>query len=410
MGNIYVYGLVTIYAIEYVGFGRYIPGAQKVPLFLSITIFAFLVFSANIGEALRHRQTKALLFFFGHTTLSITYAFVATYAFRMFEVHLGYIVLFLSTYLAVQNRRHIVLIFSSFIAFHCFLVLENIDRLNASVRVGGFAGGYFLGDGNDFAWSLAIYLPFILCLLKITRGALLKLILIGAGTIFGVGIIGTGSRGAFLAVAASVAYLVLTSPKKKAAIFLSLLLGAGALALAPGSYTGRIQSIGSYDEDSSALGRIMAWKAAIRMSIGDPFGVGAGNFNTAYGRFYKPKEVDPRISASARWISPHSIYFLVLGEYGIIGLITIIILLVSNYLDNQRQVQMYSSRSLLLSTEESLLLPRYLNMSLLAFSVGGAFLGGINYPHIYLLTALIMRVKQMNLEVELSEVNKDAAP
>ena len=41
-------------------------------------------------------------------------------------------------------------------------------------------------------------------------------------------------------------------------------------------------------------------------------------------------------------------------------------------------------------------LPKYLNMSLVAFSVGGVFLGGVSYPHLFILTALILRTRQIN--------------
>ncbi len=133
------------------------------------------------------------------------------------------------------------------------------------------------------------------------------------------------------------------------------------------------------------------------MAVDYPFGVGAGNFNSAYGRFYRPSEIDPRIWAGARWISPHSIYFLVLGEYGVIGLITILVLLILNFRENQKQVsalkRLPASCAL---RDEIAILPKYLNMSLVSFSVGGVFLGGISYPHIFILTALILKTKKIN--------------
>jgi hypothetical protein len=41
-------------------------------------------------------------------------------------------------------------------------------------------------------------------------------------------------------------------------------------------------------------------------------------------------------------------------------------------------------------------LPKYLNASLVAFSVGGIFLGGFNYPHIFILTAMIIKTRIIN--------------
>ena len=301
--------------------------------------------------------------------------------------------------MVIRNQKQITVFMSSFVLYHVFIILTNLPRLHLDQRAGSFLAGFFLGDGNDLAWSLAICLPFIIYLYFVAKRGLSRLAFIGAGLIFVLGIILTGSRGAFLSLIGALGYMVFNSRRKAASIAAVVVIGLGALALAPDSYIDRIQSIGSYEEDSSALGRIMAWKAAMRMAVGDPLGVGAGNFNTAYGRVYRPQQPDERIYAPMRWISPHSIYFLVLGEYGIIGLITILTLLYSNYKDNQRQVKANHLVDRVDAHKDPLkLLPKYLNTSLVAFSVGGVFLGGINYPHIYILTALILRTKQMNEE------------
>lgn len=391
------WGIVCICAIEYIGIGRYISGAQKIPLFLSMVIFLAVMVTEKTVEVLKHKQAKAILVLLIHTTLSMSYAYVTLYAFNMVKAQVGYVILFVSTYMVIRNRYHVMMFLRSFVLFHVFIILTNLSKMNLTQRAGGFQAGYFLGDGNDFAWSLAIFFPFIIYLYLVENRKYLRTAIIGAGVIFITGIVGTGSRGAFLAMSGALAYLVFNSRRKVAAIAAAVFIGLVALALAPGSYLDRIQSIGSYEEDSSALGRIMAWKAAMRMAVGDPLGVGAGNFNTAYGRKYRPQQVDDRIYSGMRWISPHSIYFRMLGEYGIIGLITILTLLYSNYKDNQRQVKANHPADRVTAYKSPMkLLPKYLNTSLVAFSVGGVFLGGINYPHIYILTALILRTKQMN--------------
>ncbi len=393
------WGVVCIYAIEYIGLGRYIPGAQKIPLFLSAVIILALLANDKVTEVFRHRQAKVLLVFLTHTALSISYAHVGSYVLDVFKVQVGYVILFISTYIVIRNQKQITVFMTSFVLYHFFIILTNLDRLTLDQRTGYFRAGFFLGDGNDLAWSLAIFLPFIIYLYIVARGKLFRLAFIGAGFIFVLGIIFTGSRGAFLSIICALAYLVFNARRKSAGIAAAVVICIGGLALAPDAYLDRIQSIGSYEEDSSALGRIMAWKAAMRMAVNEPLGVGAGNFNTAFGRVYRPQQVDERIHAPRRWISPHSIYFLVLGEYGIIGLITLLTLLYSSYKDNQRQVKEYHSVNKLPAYEHlPKLLPKYLNTSLVAYSVGGVFLGGIHYPHIYILTALILRTKKLNEE------------
>jgi hypothetical protein len=68
------------------------------------------------------------------------------------------------------------------------------------------------------------------------------------------------------------------------------------------------------------------------MAFDYPLGVGAGNFNSAYGRFYRGN-IDPKAWGAARWISVHSIYFAVLAEYGFLGLFLWLFILWSIFRD-----------------------------------------------------------------------------
>ncbi len=389
--------LTGIYAIEYIGAGHYFPPAAKLPLFLSFGIFLYVVLTNPVTEVIRHRQTKLLGVFFLHTCLSLLYALVTFWAFRIFKVQTGYLILFVSTFFLVRDIKKIYYFMAAFVLFHMVVVVVNLDKMHAQVRSAGFTAGYFLGDGNDLAWSLTIFLGFVFYLFSAAPSKIIKLAVLGAFGVFMLGIVGTGSRGAFLALTASFGYLVLQSKYKIAALCIAVLAAFTILTVAPATYVDRIRSIGSFQEDSSALGRIMAWKAAARMATDNPLGVGAGNFNSAYGRFYRPSEVDSRIWRPQRWISPHSVYFLVLGEYGFIGVIVLLALLYANFTDNHKMVRQVAAGNTILDPALARL-PKYLNMSLVAYAVGGLFLGGVNYPHIFILTCLILRAKTLFAE------------
>lgn len=396
-----LWGIVAICATEYIGGGQYIPGVQRILVLLSLFIFICAFLSNKGPEVLRHAQTKAFMVYLLHTALSLSYAIVGSNVLKVFISQIGYIILFVSTYLVLKSKKEIRLFIASFVVFHVFVVFANLDKLiwDAAKRTGGFRAGYFMGDGNDLGWSLITFLPFAIYLFAVARNNITKGLMIAAIGLLVIGLFGTGSRGAFLGISAAVVYLVLNSRKTPAAFVVAGIIMVLAYALAPQAYIDRMRSIENYEEDSSALARIMAWKASVRMAMDHPLGVGAGNFPTAYGRFYRPKleDIDPRIYAGMRWIAPHSIYFLVLGEYGFPGLITVLSLLAFNYRDNQRQVVFIKRMASRKSFEKPLdVLPKYLNMSLIAFSVGGIFLGGINYPHIFILTAIIMKTKQIN--------------
>ena len=73
------------------------------------------------------------------------------------------------------------------------------------------------------------------------------------------------------------------------------------------------------------------------MALDYPLGVGANNFNSAYGRFYIP--ADTSGWAANRWMSTHSCYFKVLAEYGYPGLILFLSILVTTFRDNVRSAQ-----------------------------------------------------------------------
>ena len=89
-----------------------------------------------------------------------------------------------------------------------------------------------------------------------------------------------------------------------------------AVFFAPEGSFGRIGTITDYQEDESAIGRLIAWKAGLQMFADNPaFGVGAGVFGVAYGKAYRPEGV------RGKWIAPHSSYVQVLAETGLFGFI-----------------------------------------------------------------------------------------
>ena len=348
----------------------------------------------DIKEVLDHRQTKLLIAMLILTCFSIAHALVSLYVFNIFKVQFGYLILFLSTCLVLREKREFELFIWSFVLFHAVLVLMNMDKLGSTMRVGAFKGGYFLGDGNDFGWSLSIFFPLSLYLTKTASRKTIKLIAASCSLLLIFGIVGTSSRGASLALFASVAYFISTTDKKFASLLIVGMCLVVGLIFAPPSYLERMKSISDYELDSSVQGRLAAWKAATKMALDHPLGVGAGNFNSAYGRFYRTEVDTSLLSQAHRWISPHSIYFLVLGEYGFLGVLLLLMLIYSNFRDNGRTYILMKNKFGDTPTNWTCL-SVCVNMSIVAYSVGGLFLGGINYPHIFIITFLTIRLKKI---------------
>ncbi|RJP23594.1 MAG: hypothetical protein C4529_03870 [Deltaproteobacteria bacterium] len=383
----------AIICIEYLGIGYFFPVVQAlhIPLLMVGSLFLYFMFRRGVSELLPKKQTKLFLLFIALTFLSMTYANVTYYSFNVLKGQVGYFLLFAIGIYVFNHKNKLNAFLIGFVAVHVALVLMNIDVLTSQQRVESFQAGYFLGDGNDFGWSMAIVVPMSLYLIVASKRVILKIAGIISCAILVFGVVGTASRGATLAMASSLLYFVITSRRRAIPLFAMLIVAVGIAAYAPGQYISRMESIGNYSEDTSALGRITAWKAATKMAIDHPLGVGAGNFNSAYGREYRPDD-----APSMRWYSVHSIYFSVLGEYGILGLITILSILSVNFRDNVRSRHGVGSRD---HTEtDAGVWPIYLNMALIAYAVGGIFLGGVGYPHLYMLSALTVATRVLTEE------------
>lgn len=165
---------------------------------------------------------------------------------------------------------------------------------------------------------------------------------------------------------------------------------------APDQYFERLETIRSYQQESSAQTRIIAWKAAIGMATDHPLtGVGSGHFPYRIGEYQKEF-----------WgtITAHSMYFLILGELGFPGIVFLLSMLMTNYYRNRRLMKQARGSANDLQEREFAHLFFVINGSLIAFSVAGAFLSVTYYPHLYLLTALCTVIHTL---YRTSQIEKD---
>jgi probable O-glycosylation ligase (exosortase A-associated) len=205
-------------------------------------------------------------------------------------------------------------------------------------------------------------------------------------------VIGTQSRGGTLALCAIAGYLWLTSKRKGA---MSLTIGAVVLLaalFASDAYLSRMGTIKNYQMDSSAGARVTAWKSATWMARDNPvFGVGAGHFPTAYGTRYLPPDAD-----SDRMMTAHSMYFLVLGELGVPGIVTLVALVfggVRAILAMRRRILKCATDPPSDQSRRFARMLSHLAASGIGFAVAGAFLSVAYYPHVFVLTAILVSAR-----------------
>jgi probable O-glycosylation ligase (exosortase A-associated) len=383
--NIAFIGLLFVLASEYLGLGKFFPIVDALRLTLGVLLLLFIsvIYKHGISEPMSYRQSKLMIFFIVLTALALIHGLIRSYAVPILKQEIGYFFLIIVIFYLLESRKKLDLLLTALVLFHVLLVLINLGKLGA-MRAGAFKAGYFLGDGNDFAWGLNIVLPMSIYLIFSAKKQLFKLIGITGAVILLLGIIGTASRGAFLAlVSGMLYYLFFISKRKLGGLIFVVLIALVGIVFAPQEYYDRIGTIRTFEEDSSAMGRITAWGAAINMALDHPvLGVGAGSFNSAYGRFYR-KFGDP-----SRWISTHNIYFKILSEYSFLGVTIYLLIIYNNLAQNRRNFTLLAEAKHNCSINPAW--PGFLNMSIITYVVGGMFLTGVNYPHVFLLTALTM--------------------
>ncbi len=223
----------------------------------------------------------------------------------------------------------------------------------------------FIGGNNEIALALLMILPFMWYLRSQSSNRWLRHALVIAILLCVLSIISSYSRGAFLASAAVMVMFWMKSNKK---LFIGLVLVAVAttvLSFMPSHYLERINTIQSYEEDGSAMGRINAWYFAFNLAVDHPLtGGGFGTFTKELFLLYAPNPV--------KYHDAHSIYFEVLGEQGFIGLFLFIALWLLSYRTCGNIKKQVSGKENMKWAET---LASMTQVSLVAYGVGGAFLG-----------------------------------
>jgi putative inorganic carbon (HCO3(-)) transporter len=374
--------------------GTYLPflEAAKLNTIIPLSVFVLTFISSggpSNSHILKAKNTLWFGFFLCLFPIQIFTADVRLYVFDTFKVVLGYLLIYFVIIKQVNTMGRIKGLFATLIAVHIGLVILNPSLVLQPEQRNYIMGVTFLGDGNDFAWSVCIVVPFAIFLTQTSAGKAAKVMWLASTCLLIIAIVGSQSRGGSIALGAVLFYFFLKGKKKVVGLIGFAVVAMVVMVFAPQAYFDRISSIRDYETEGSAQGRIMAWKSAMRMAADNPFlGVGAGHFSVKYGIEYRPPGVG---RTEIPWSTAHSIYFLVLGEYGFTGIVILLGLIISNLFRNRRRIKDLDTVNLSESKIEWNLAVT-IQASLIGFAVGGAFLSGITYPHLYILIALMESV------------------
>jgi len=191
-----------------------------------------------------------------------------------------------------------------------------------------------LTDNNLYALGMAMLVPLLMYLYRYSAVKYAKWAAAVGVLLTIMTIIGTNSRGGFLALAVVGLWYWIISPRKIVSLLLVAVLAFGVMQAAPERWFDRIESIQTASEDDSFMNRVAAWRVSLAIANDHP--VLGGGFN-AVQNFWIWDEYKDRPSPFTIDMSrytpkaAHSVYFQVLGDLGYVGLMLFLALLASAF-------------------------------------------------------------------------------
>ncbi|MES2758031.1 MAG: putative O-glycosylation ligase, exosortase A system-associated [Pseudomonadota bacterium] len=284
----------------------------------------------------------------------------------------------------LKERKHIELaIWSIVISLGYYGVKGGVFtiRSGGGERVWGPAGTFIEGN-NEVALAFVMVIPLMFYLMKITTNKWGRYAFMAAMALCAFASLGSYSRGALLAIGAMGVFLWLKS-KEKLTVGLVLVLIVPVLLLAmPQQWHARMDSISEYKEDESAMGRVNAWYMATNLALDRPLGGGFEIYDPGVFQMYAPVPEDVHAA--------HSIYFQVLGEHGFIGLFLYLALGIMTWRTGTWVIKNSKLDPELKWAAE--LVPM-LQVSMLGFAVGGAFLSLAYFDVPYYVMAVMVATR-----------------
>ena len=247
--------------------------------------------------------------------------------------------------------------------------------------------GSFIQGNTEIGLAMVTILPLVWYLYLNTANSWIRAGLILAMLLIPVAILGTQSRGALLAIG-SIAFFLWLKSRRKALLFIVILLLAPFLFMfMPQSWHERMETIGTYEEDSSAQGRLLAWEFAYKMALARPLGGGFESFTP-----YNYQRFAPEISHFGSAQDAHSIYFEILGEHGFIGLGIFLILGILFWRNAVKIMKLTKNSN---ENKWAYDLASMIQVSLIGYATGGAFLGLAYFDllyHLLVILVLVLRI------------------
>jgi probable O-glycosylation ligase (exosortase A-associated) len=363
------------------GFAHDFPFSMIVGL---VTIASFFA-SKEKKDMPWTRETVLLLIFVGWMFTTTVFAFYPQFAwFQWDKVWKIQFMAFLTALIITDRHKLHWLVWMIALSLGFYGVKGGIFTImkGGVHRVQG-PDGTFFGGNNEIALALVMTIPLIRYLHLQARQTWVRWGLASAMVLSGVAAIGSQSRGGLLAMAAMGLFLWLKSRNKIfTAIYMAVAIAIMASVM-PQAWYDRMNTIKDYQNDKSAMGRVNAWYTAFNVAKDQVTGGGFEMFQPRTFVQYAPEKWNVH--------DVHSIYFEVMGEHGFIGFGLFMLLGVLTWLRAQQVIRRCKNDP---DNKWAADLAAMIQVSLIGYAAGGAFLGMAYFDLTYhLIIILVLAAK-----------------
>jgi probable O-glycosylation ligase (exosortase A-associated) len=255
--------------------------------------------------------------------------------------------------------------------------------------------GSFIEGNTEIGLALIMVLPILLFLSREAPRPWLRYPLHAMCGCSIIAILFTYSRGAFIGLGTILVVFALKSRVKVVALLLLIVVPYVAAPMLPEKWFNRMETIKTYEQDQSAVGRLVAWHVAYQLALDHPL-LGAG-FRPFTREIFQQYD-----QPNSKWeVDAHSIFFQILGEHGFTGLALYVGLILSTMMSLRRIIW--------LSRQDPAMRWMYhcaqmLETALIGYLVAGAFLSMSYFDLFYHLVAITILLKQLALLQEKERV------
>ncbi len=260
------------------------------------------------------RESVTLMIFMLWMCVTLPFSFFFDESFELWKRVMKIDLMILVTIVLLHSKRHMMLLTWVLVISIGFFGVKGgafTVLTGGSYKVWGPENTYIEGN-NEIALAIVIVIPLMRFLQMQMQAKWARTTMAVCMVLMAMAALGSHSRGALLAIAAMTLVMWWRGKNKFVGAIAIIGIGAALLSLMPAEWWDRMHTIETYKSDESAMGRINAWWMAWNLAKSNFLG---GGFMIWTGPIFAIYAPDPNDVHAA-----HSIYFMVLGELGFVGL------------------------------------------------------------------------------------------